>query len=99
MHASAVTLPFSGSSLRAEPQSPFNGLLFRGSIEFSPAPPDQDVLGNPVVPPRLPAYEWPCDTLSNRVCSLLGQLGWTSRADESSRFWQAQSAIALVMSA
>lgn len=86
-----------GPRQRDEAPVPTHGLVLGRSLNFQPPPPAQDILGNPLLITKLPAYELPHDTLGTRISSLLVQMGISSRAKELRQHWRLQAATALVM--
>ena len=99
MHATVANFAMAGPRQRDETPAPTHGLVLGRSLSFEPPPPTEDILGNPLVLTKLPAYELPHDSLGTRISALLVQMGLSSRAKELRQFWRLQGATALVMGA
>ena len=99
MHAAVANFAMADPRQRDGVSSPTHGLVLGRSLSFEPPPPAQDILGNPLVLTKLPAYELPHDGLGTRLSALLVQIGLSSRAKELRQLWRIQGATALVMGA
>ena len=99
MQATVASFAMAGPRQRDEAPASTHGLVLGRSLNFEPPPPAQDILGNPLLIVKLPAYELPHDTFGTRVSSLLVQMGLSSRAKELRQHWRMQGATALVMGA
>ena len=98
MPAVATSFAMANPQRRDDTESPqTHGLILGRSFDFTPAPPAEDILGNPLAIVKLPAYELPHDTLGVQLSALLVQLGLSSRAKELRQLWRIQAATALVM--
>ena len=76
MPAVATSFAMANPQRRDDTESPqTHGLILGRSFDFTPAPPAEDILGNPLAIVKLPAYELPHDTLGVQLSALLVQLG------------------------
>ncbi|MEI6560042.1 MAG: hypothetical protein WCO00_16715 [Rhodospirillaceae bacterium] len=99
MQATVTDVAMAGPRQRGESTSPTRGLVLGPSLSFHPPPPAQDVLGNPVLVTKLPAYELPHDSFATRFSWILSQIGLSSRARELRQLWRLQGATAVAVAA
>ncbi len=99
MYGAVAEYPQTGLRPREEPSAPARGLVLGRWLDFEPPPPPEDILGNPLVLTKIPAYELPRDSLGSRLSWLLVRVGLTAWASDLRQLWRVQSATALVMGA
>jgi len=87
----------SGASHAVQASQPAPGIMLGRSLILEPAPPVEDVLGEPLRLARMPGYVLPKETVGSRVTMLLGQLGWTRPAEALRRLRRLQTTVATIL--
>lgn len=91
--------PLKGSRLNRQPDydDPDRGLVLAGrSFEFTPPPPAQDLLIDPLVVPNLPMRHLPTETWAGRFIRFLGRHGIGAKKVERQLRWRAAEVIEML---